>query len=206
MKRSMGPVTCRLPGEASERRCGGPASRFAGSFCRSAWSCAATTSSGASSALGSVGMLSRKQQRRGGRCRHAQHIRKKRLTCLFMFSCPRASLVPRHRRQRIFSVGRCNRLCRDHSNVPRLSCSEHIDSAPGRRERCRRWRVVGSCMAGRPTGVDSVGETPLPTTPLPRTSAGVKQDLNQKIDDVKKLLTGDVAWMQAVLQDRQRRE
>ena len=35
---------------------------------------------------------------------------------------------------------------------------------------------------------------------------GVKQDLNQKIDDVKKLLTGDVAWMQAVLQDRQRRE
>ena len=51
--------------------------------------------------------------------------------------------------------------------------------------------------------------------------SGVKQDLNQKIDDfkqdltrdiddvkqdVKKLLTGDVAWMQAVLQDRQRRE
>ena len=35
---------------------------------------------------------------------------------------------------------------------------------------------------------------------------GVKQDLNQKIDDVKKLLTGEVAWMQAVLQDRQRRE
>ncbi len=39
---------------------------------------------------------------------------------------------------------------------------------------------------------------------------GVKQDLNRNIDDVKqdvkKLLTGDVAWMQAVLQDRQRRE
>ena len=34
----------------------------------------------------------------------------------------------------------------------------------------------------------------------------VKQDLTRNIDDVKKLLTGDVAWMQAVLQDRQRRE
>ncbi len=34
----------------------------------------------------------------------------------------------------------------------------------------------------------------------------VKQDLTRNIDDVKKLLTGEVAWMQAVLQDRQRRE
>ncbi len=39
---------------------------------------------------------------------------------------------------------------------------------------------------------------------------GVKQDLTKDIDDlkqdVKRLLTGDVAWMQAVLQDRQRHE
>ena len=45
---------------------------------------------------------------------------------------------------------------------------------------------------------------------LTKDISGVKQDLTRKIDDVgqdvKKLLTGDVAWMQAVLQDRQRRE
>ena len=35
---------------------------------------------------------------------------------------------------------------------------------------------------------------------------GVKQQLNGLKQDVKKLLTGDVAWMQAVLQDRQRRQ
>ncbi len=35
---------------------------------------------------------------------------------------------------------------------------------------------------------------------------GVKQELNGLKQDVKKLLTGDVAWMQAVLQDRQRRQ
>ena len=35
---------------------------------------------------------------------------------------------------------------------------------------------------------------------------GVKQELNDVKQDVKKLLTGDVAWMQAVLQDRQRRQ
>ena len=39
---------------------------------------------------------------------------------------------------------------------------------------------------------------------------GVKQDLTRDVDevkqDVKMLLTGDVAWMQAVLRDRQRPE
>ena len=35
---------------------------------------------------------------------------------------------------------------------------------------------------------------------------GVKQELNGLKQEVKKLLTGDVAWMQAVLQDRRRRE
>ena len=35
---------------------------------------------------------------------------------------------------------------------------------------------------------------------------GVKQELNDVRQDVKKLLTGDVAWMQAVLQDRRHRE
>ncbi len=35
---------------------------------------------------------------------------------------------------------------------------------------------------------------------------GVKQDLDDVKQDVKKLLTGDVAWMQAVLQERQRGE
>ena len=37
---------------------------------------------------------------------------------------------------------------------------------------------------------------------------GVKQDLTRDVDevkrDVKMLLTGDVAWMQSVLRDRQR--
>ena len=32
---------------------------------------------------------------------------------------------------------------------------------------------------------------------------GVKHDLADVKQDVRKLLTGDVAWMQAVLQDRQ---
>jgi hypothetical protein len=35
---------------------------------------------------------------------------------------------------------------------------------------------------------------------------GVKQELTGVKQDVKKLLTGDVAWMQAVLRDRQRSE
>ena len=35
---------------------------------------------------------------------------------------------------------------------------------------------------------------------------GVKQDVDDVKQDVKKLLTGDVAWMQAVLQERQRGE
>ena len=35
---------------------------------------------------------------------------------------------------------------------------------------------------------------------------GLKQELNDVKQDVKRLLTGDVAWMQAVLQDRQRNE
>ena len=39
---------------------------------------------------------------------------------------------------------------------------------------------------------------------------GVKQDLTRDVDevkrDVKMLLTGDVAWLQAVLRDRQRPE
>ena len=35
---------------------------------------------------------------------------------------------------------------------------------------------------------------------------GVKQELNDVKQDVKKLLTGDVAWMQVVLQERQRRQ
>ena len=39
---------------------------------------------------------------------------------------------------------------------------------------------------------------------------GVKQDLTRDVDevkrDVKMLLTGDVAWMQAVLRDRERPE
>ena len=33
---------------------------------------------------------------------------------------------------------------------------------------------------------------------------GLKQEFNDVKQDVKRLLTGDVAWMQAVLQDRQR--
>ena len=41
---------------------------------------------------------------------------------------------------------------------------------------------------------------------LTRNIDGVKQELNDVKQDVKKLLTGDVAWMQAVLQDRQRRQ
>ena len=35
---------------------------------------------------------------------------------------------------------------------------------------------------------------------------GLKQELNDVKQDVKRLLTGDVAWLQAVLQDRQRNE
>ena len=35
---------------------------------------------------------------------------------------------------------------------------------------------------------------------------GVRQELNGLKQDVKRLLTGDVAWMQAVLRDRQRIE
>lgn len=35
---------------------------------------------------------------------------------------------------------------------------------------------------------------------------GLKRELNDVKQDVKRLLTGDVAWMQAVLQERQRNE
>ena len=45
---------------------------------------------------------------------------------------------------------------------------------------------------------------------LAKNIGGVKQDLTREVDeikrDVKRLLTGDVAWMQAVLRDRQPRE
>ncbi len=41
---------------------------------------------------------------------------------------------------------------------------------------------------------------------LTRDIDGVKQELSDVKQDVKKLLTGDIAWMQAVLGDRQRSE
>ena len=40
---------------------------------------------------------------------------------------------------------------------------------------------------------------------ITRNIDGVKHELDDVKQDVKKLLTGDVAWMQAVLQNRQRR-
>ena len=40
---------------------------------------------------------------------------------------------------------------------------------------------------------------------ITRNIDGVKNELDDVKQDVKKLLTGDVAWMQAVLQNRQRR-
>lgn len=41
---------------------------------------------------------------------------------------------------------------------------------------------------------------------IARNIDGVKHELDDVKQDVKKLLTGDVAWMQAVLQNRQRRQ
>lgn len=41
---------------------------------------------------------------------------------------------------------------------------------------------------------------------IARNIDGVKKELDGVKQDVKKLLTGDVAWMQAVLQNRQRRQ
>ena len=41
---------------------------------------------------------------------------------------------------------------------------------------------------------------------IARNIDGVKKELDDVKQDVKKLLTGDVAWMQAVLQNRRRRQ
>lgn len=41
---------------------------------------------------------------------------------------------------------------------------------------------------------------------IARNIDGVKKELDDVKQDVKKLLTGDVAWIQAVLQNRRRRQ
>ncbi len=41
---------------------------------------------------------------------------------------------------------------------------------------------------------------------IARNIDGVKKELDDVKQDVEKLLTGDVAWMQAVLQNRRRRQ